>query len=104
MCCYLSFHLLSNKLKTGGPFHRIASDYSYTDWDCLRDHLRDVPRDDILKPSAPAAAASEFCEWVQAGIDVNIPHRKLQIKSHSSQWFSTACATAIVHRNVLNLK
>ena len=100
LCCCLSFHLLSNKLKTGCPFHRIAYDYSCTDWDCLRDHLRDVPWDDIFKPSAPAAAAaSEFCEWVQVGIDVNIPHRKLQIKTHSSQWFSAPSATAIVQRN-----
>ena len=45
------------------------------------------------------AAASEFCEWVQVGIDVYIPHRKYQIKPHSSPWFSAACAAAIVHRN-----
>ena len=35
------------------------------------DHLRDVPWDDIFKLSA-SAAASEFCEWVQVGIDVYI--------------------------------
>ena len=45
-------------------FHRIAYDYSCADWDCLRDHLRDVPWEDIFKHSA-SAAASEFCEWVQ---------------------------------------
>ena len=45
------------------------------------------------------AAASEFCEWVQVGIDVYIPHRKYQVKSHSSPWFLAACAAAIVHRN-----
>ena len=44
-------------------------------------------------------AASEFCEWVQVGIDVYIPHRKYQVKPHSSPWFSAACAAAIVHRN-----
>ena len=32
-------------------------------------------------------------------IDVYIPHRKYQVKSHSSPWFSAACAAAIVHRN-----
>ena len=53
------------------PFHRIAYDYSCADWDGLRDHLRDVPWKDIFKPSA-SAAASEFCEWVQVGIDVYI--------------------------------
>ena len=45
------------------------------------------------------AAASEFCEWFQVGIDVYIPHRKYQVKPHSSPWFSAACAAAIVHRN-----
>ena len=46
-----------------------------------------------------SAAASEFCEWVQVGIDVYIAHRKYQVKPHSSPWFSAACAAAIVHRN-----
>ena len=68
------------------------------DWDGLRNHLRDVPWENIFKLSA-SAAASEFCEWVQVGIDVYIPHRKYQVKPHSSPWFSGACAAAIVHRN-----
>ena len=37
--------------------------------------------------------------WVQVEIDVYIPHRKYQVKPHSSPWFSAACAAAIVHRN-----
>ena len=41
----------------------------------------------------------KFCEWVQAGIDVYIPHPKYQVKSHSSPWFSAASAAAIVLRN-----
>ena len=80
------------------PFHCIAYDYSHADWDGRRDHLRDVPWEDIFKLSA-SAAASEFCEWVQVGIDVYIPHRKYQVKPHSSPWFSAACAAVIVHRN-----
>ena len=80
------------------PFHRIAYDYSHADWDGLRDHLRDVPWEDIFELRA-SAAASEFCEWVQVGIDVYIPHRKYQVKPHSSPWFSAACAAAIVYRN-----
>ena len=79
-------------------FHRIAYDYSCADWDGLCDHLRDVPWEDIFKLSA-SAAASEFCEWVQVGIDVYIPHRKYQVKPHSSPWFSAACVAAIVHKN-----
>ena len=80
------------------PFHHMAYDYSCADWDGLCDHLRDVPWEYVFKLSA-SAAASEFCEWVQVGIDVYIPHRKYQVKPHSSPWFSAACAAAIVHRN-----
>ena len=80
------------------PFHCIVYDYSRADWDGLRHHLRDVPCKDIPKLGS-SAAASEFCEWVQVGIDVYIPHRKYQVKSHSSPWFSADCAAAIVHTN-----
>ena len=84
--------------KQDTPFHRMPYDYSCADWDGLHNHLRDVPWEDIFKLSA-SAAASEFCEWVQVVIDVYIPHRKYQVKPHSSLWFSAACAAAIVHRN-----
>ena len=43
------------------PFHRIAYGYSRADCDGLHDHLRDVPWEDIFKPSS-SAAAREFCE------------------------------------------
>ena len=56
------------------------------------------PWEDIFKLGA-SAAASEFCEWFQVGNDVHISHRKYQVKSHSSPWFSAACVAAIVHRN-----
>ena len=46
----------------------IAYDYSFADWDGLCNHLRDVPWEDIFKLSA-SAAASEFREWVQLGIE-----------------------------------
>ena len=84
--------------KQDAPFHCVAYDYSRADWDGLHDHLRDVPWEDIFKLGA-STAASEFCEWVQVGIDVYIPHRKYQVKPHSSPWFSAACVAAIVHRN-----
>ena len=48
-------------LKQVAPFHRIAYGYSHVDWDDLRDHLRDVPCEDIFKLTA-SVAASEFCE------------------------------------------
>ena len=76
----------------------MAYDYFCADWDGLCDHLIDVPWEDIFQLGA-YATASEFCEWVQVGIDVYIPHRKYQVKPQSSPWFSAACAAAIVHRN-----
>ena len=78
-------------------FHCIACDYSCADWDSLHDHLIDVTWEDIFKFSA--SAASEFCEWVQAGINVYIPHLKYQVKPQWSTWFSAACAAARAHRN-----
>ena len=84
--------------KQDTPFHHVAYDYSRADWDSLHDHLRDIPWEDIFKLGA-SAVASEFCEWIQVGIDVYIPHHKYQLKHHSSPWFSAACAAAIVHRN-----
>ena len=65
------------------PFHCIAYDYSRADWDGLRDHLRDIPWENIFKLGA-SSAASEFCQWVQVETDVYIPQRKYQVKPHSS--------------------
>ena len=84
--------------KRDNPFHRIAYDYSCAGRNRLRDHLRDVPWDDIIELSS-SAADDEFCVWVQVGVDVYIPHRKYQVKPHSSPWFSASCAAAMVHRN-----
>ena len=84
--------------KQDTPFHPVAYDYSRADRDGLCDHLGGVQWQDIFKLSA-SAAASEFCEWVQVGIDVYIPHCKYEVKPHSSPWFSATCAAAIFHRN-----
>ena len=35
--------------------------------------MRDIQREDIFKHSV-FAATSEFCEWVQFGIDVYVTH------------------------------
>ena len=59
--------------KQDTPFHRMAYDYSHADWDGLRNHLRDVLWENIFKLGA-STATSEFCEWVQVGIDIYIPH------------------------------
>ena len=79
-------------------FHCMAYDYSRANWDVFCDHLKDVPWEDIFKLGA-SAAASEFYDWVQVGIDVYIPQRKYQVKPHLSLWFSATCAAAIVHRD-----
>ena len=69
----VSLDFLSNS-KQDALFHRIAYDYSCTDWDGLHDHLRDAPWEDIFKLMV-SVAASEFCEWVQVVFDVHIPHK-----------------------------
>ena len=45
------------KSKQDAAFHRVAYDYSRADWDGLRDHLRDVPLENIFKLSASAAVS-----------------------------------------------
>ena len=59
--------LLSKSIR-GVLFHRVAYDCSRTDWDGLRDHLRDFPSEDNIKLGA--SAVSKFCEWVQVGVNV----------------------------------
>ena len=82
----LSLHWLSNKLKIGCPVSSRGFNYSRADWGGLCDHLRDIPWENNFKLSA-FAAASEFCEWVQVGIDVYIPYRKYQVKPDSYHGF-----------------
>ena len=56
----VSIHFLSN-LKGDVLFHCIGYEYSHADWNGLRDHFRDISREDIFKLDA-FAAASGFCE------------------------------------------
>ena len=79
------------------PYHCTVYSYSKVDWDKMRDHLRDVPWLDIFKPDV-TYAAKEITEWVKIGIDCYIPHRKFQLKPHSSSWF-TPCTAAIAYHN-----
>ena len=83
-------------------FHGMTYDYCHAIWDGLRDHLRDVPWEDISELSA-SAATSEFCEWVQVGINVYIPHHKYQ--PPSSPWFIQITFFVCTNRiNLLNPK
>ena len=52
-------------------FHYITHDYSCANWYVLRDHFKDIAWEDIFKLSA-SAAASEFIDWLQVGIDIYI--------------------------------
>ena len=56
-----------------------------------------MPWLDIFKYDA-TYAAKDITEWVEICIDCYIPHRKFQLKPHSSPWFTT-CVVAIAHRN-----
>ena len=58
----------------------IAYGYSCVNWNSLFDHLRDAPTFKINT----SATVTEFCEWVQVGINLYIPHHKYQVIPHSS--------------------
>ena len=80
------------------PSHRTSYNYPLADWDSFRDFLSGIPWHSVF--SLPAdQCASEIMTWIQAGIDAFVPHRRYQVKPHSSPWFSPACAAAIAHRN-----
>ena len=51
-----------------------------------------------------SAAASEFCEWLQFGIDVYIPHRKYQVKPHSFHLYQkdNSCDSKVKFRQASN--
>lgn len=80
------------------PTHRTSYKYEQGDWNSFRDLLRDAPWSHVF--SLPAnKCASEVISWIQAGIEAFVPHRRYQVKPHSSPWFSPGCASAIAHRN-----
>ena len=89
----LVFHWLCAKLKRECHISS-HSLWLFSCWLGLLSWSFDVPRVDIFKLGA-SAAASEFWEWVQVRVDVYVPHRKYQVKPHSSPWFSAAC-TAVM--------
>ena len=44
-------------------------------------------------------ATARISDWITAGIDIFVPHKKYQQKPHSQPWFTPGCAAAIAHRN-----
>ena len=97
MLLSVSIDSLSNS-KWDVQFRRIAYDYSCADSDGLSDHFEDVSCEDNFTLNASAAAACEFCEWVQLGTDAYIHHCKHHVKPHSFLCFSAVCAPTIVHK------
>lgn len=55
-----------------------------------------VPWEDMFDLGA-SAAPTEYHEWFQIGIDVNMSHQKYQIKTHLSPCFSLVCAATRAH-------
>ena len=60
ICSAMAFPPLGN---SGCPISLHSLDYSRAECDGLRNHLRDVPWEDIFKRGA-SAAATEFCKWI----------------------------------------
>ena len=88
----------SNSQQREYLFHRTAYGCSRVEGvNGLCDHLRDVPLGAIFKFGV--SVASQFCKWAQVGNGVYIPHRKHQVKPHSSPRFSAACPAVIANRN-----
>ena len=60
--------------------------------------IADAPLEAIFQGS-PSDMATSITEWIQAGIDIFIPHKRYQQKPNSQPWFTPECAAAIAHRN-----
>ena len=94
-CCPVSIGFPNSN---GMPHFIVVYNYFHSNWDGLRDQLRDVPWENIFKIGA-SATTSKLCDWGQVWIDVYITYWKYQVKPKSSPLFSVSCAAAIVHRN-----
>ena len=64
-------------------FHFTPFDCSHADWHGLHHHLRHFPREGLCKLGA-SAAGTEFCGWVQVGIDGYILRCKYLVMPDSS--------------------
>ena len=96
------FFLLNSKGDTSLQYE--AYDYCQTDWDDLHSYLGDVLWHNTFQLSASTTTTTttaEYSEWLQAGTDTCIPHKKNQVVALLSLWFSTACTGVIAHRSHL---
>ena len=68
----VSINFLSNS-KGDALSRSTDNDHSRPDWIDLLYHLRNVPSEGMFEIDAsPSAAVTDFCEWVQVGIDLYI--------------------------------
>ena len=67
-------------LQRNALFRRITYEYYRANWDLLCDHLRSQRSLWSLNLLLLLMLVSEFCECVQVGNDVYIPHCKCQLK------------------------
>ena len=65
-----------------------ALNYVRPDMGGIRGHLSNIPIEYIFILGASSSA--EFCDWVQVGIDLYIPHLRYQVQLHTFPWLSTA--------------
>ena len=86
------------KKSSDAPFHRTVYRYSKANWDEFRSFMADAPLKHFFKFKV-SKAASLITDWVLAGIENFIPHKKYQQKPNSQPWFTPECAAAIAHRN-----
>ena len=85
-----------SNLQQDAPFHCIAYGYSCADWDSLPDHL-EMFYGRISLSLVLLLLLMNFVSGFRLELIFIYPS-KYQVKSHSSPWFSAACAAAIVHR------
>ena len=70
------------------PFHRTIYRYSSADWDGFRNFIADAPLEAIFQGS-PSDMATSITGWIQAGMDIFIPHKIYQQKPNSQPWFTS---------------
>ena len=66
---------------TDVPFHRTVYRYNNADWDSFRSHLAETPKA-YFKHRA-SKTAQLVSDWIYAGIESFVPHKKYKLKPHS---------------------
>ena len=97
--CVISVSIdLPLKASNEVPFHRTSYRYAQADWDNFRSYIACGSFEHFFKFRA-SKSTSLISDWIRNGIEIFIPHKTFQQKTHSQPWFTAACAAAISHRN-----